>query len=141
MHLGPSPATLRERENVMRTIASVAAVLCVLSAPSFAATDLLGTLPSGSVTVTNWYKQSVYNPDNSKIGKVDDVLVDTSGKATALMVGVGGFLGAGEKDVAVPFDAVHLTKKDNSWYLVMDATKDTLKSAAGYKYDSGTTSW
>ena len=125
----------------MRTTTSVAALLCVLSAPCFAATDLTGALPTGSVTVTNWYKQSVYSPDNTKIGKVDDVLVDNSGKVTTLMVGVGGFLGAGEKDVAVPFDAVHLTKKDNSWYLTMDTTKDSLKSAPGYKYDSDTTTW
>jgi hypothetical protein len=47
-----------------------------------------------------------------------DVLVDQSGKATALIIGVGGFLGAGEKDVAVPFNAVQFTNKNNNkWYL------------------------
>ena len=54
----------------------------------------------------------------------------------ALIVGVGGFLGAGEKDVAVPFEAVHPTMKDKKWWLVMNTTKDSLKSAAGFKYDS-----
>jgi PRC-barrel domain len=65
-----------------------------------------------------------------------DVLVDQSGKATALIIGVGGFLGAGEKDVAVPFNAVQFTNKNNNkWYLVMNATKDALKDAKGFKYD------
>ena len=42
----------------------------------------------------------------------------------------------GEKDVAVPFDAVQVTTKDNNkYYLVMNATKDALKSAKGFKYD------
>ena len=51
-------------------------------------------------------------------------------------------LGAGEKDVAVPFDSVRVTNKNNSkWYLVMNATKDELKGAPGFKYDSDTTSW
>ena len=46
-----------------------------------------------------------------------DVLVDRAGKATALIIGVGGFLGMGEKDVAVPFDAVQVTSKDNNkWF-------------------------
>ena len=57
------------------------------------------------------------------------------------MVGVGGFLGIGEKDVAVPFDAVRVTKKSNDWYLVMDATKDGLKNAQGYEYNKTTTTW
>ena len=47
---------------------------------------------------------------------------------------VGGFLGAGEKDVAVPFEAVHPTMKDKKWWLVMNTTKDSLKSAPGFKY-------
>jgi hypothetical protein len=55
---------------------------------------------------------------------------------------VGGFLGAGEKDVAVPFDAIRITTKDNNkWYLVMNATKDELKSAPGFKYDKDSTTW
>jgi hypothetical protein len=52
-----------------------------------------------------------------------------------------GFLGAGEKDVAVPFEAVHPTMKDKKWWLVMNTTKDSLKSAPGFKYDSDTTTW
>jgi hypothetical protein len=34
------------------------------------------------------------------------VLVDRSGKINAVILGVGGILGAGEKDIAVPFEAV-----------------------------------
>jgi len=104
--------------------------------------QVLTAVPMDSVTVSNWYKQSVYDPSDAKVGAVNDVLVDKGGKITALIVGVGGFLGAGEKDVAVPFDAVRVTTKDNNkWYLVMNATKDGLKAAPGYKYDKGMTTW
>ena len=93
--------------------------------------------PAGqSTTVTHWYKQNVYDPADNKIGEIMDVLVDRDGKITALIVGVGGFLGMGEKDVAVPFNSVRTTTKDNNkWYLVMNSTKDALKSAWGLKYD------
>ena len=101
----------------------------------------MSSLPSDSWTITNYYKQDVYDKSKSTVGKIDDVLIDKSGKITTLMVGVGGFLGIGEKDVALPFAAVKSEKKDNKWYLTVDETKDSLKTAAGYKYDSSTTTW
>jgi sporulation protein YlmC with PRC-barrel domain len=106
------------------------------------AAQIMPTIPNEAVTVTHWYKQNVYDPADNKIGEVMDVLVDKSGKATALIIGVGGFLGAGEKDVAVPFEAVRTTQKgDNKWYLVMNSTKDALKNAKGFKYDRNAMTW
>jgi sporulation protein YlmC with PRC-barrel domain len=102
----------------------------------------MSTIPADSVTITHWYKQNVYDPNDNKIGEIEDVLVDRSGKATGLIIGVGGFLGAGEKDVAVPFNAVQVTNKNNNkWYLVMNATKDSLKNAKGFKYDRNAMTW
>jgi sporulation protein YlmC with PRC-barrel domain len=49
---------------------------------------------------------NIYGADHQKIGDVNDVLVDHQGKAEAVVIGVGGFLGIGEKDVAVPFSAI-----------------------------------
>src|SRR4030081_2091444 len=103
--------------------------------------QIMTSIPSDAVTVTHWYKQNVYDPNDSKIGEIMDVLTDRSGKATALIVGVGGFLGAGEKDVAVPFSAVKHTMKDRKIYLTMDTTKDALKAAPGFKYDREKTTW
>ena len=116
------------------------AIVAAVATPAFAA-ETMSSLPSDSWTITNYYKQDVYDKGQNTVGKIDDVLMDKSGKITALMVGVGGFLGVGEKDVALPFDAVHTEKKDNKWYLTVAETKDSLKNAAGYKYDSSTTTW
>jgi hypothetical protein len=101
----------------------------------------LSSLPADAKTITNYYKQAVYDPSDNKIGDVADLLVDKDGKISAVLIGVGGFLGIGEKDVAVPFDALQLTQKNNKWYLVMNATKDELKNAPGFKYDRAKTSW
>ena len=106
------------------------------------AAQILATVPANSVTMIHWYKQNVYDPGDNKIGEIMDVLVDREGKATALIIGVGGFLGMGEKDVAVPFNAVHaMTKDNNKWYLVMNSTKDALKNAKGFKYDRTNMTW
>jgi sporulation protein YlmC with PRC-barrel domain len=103
---------------------------------------MLTTVPADNMTVTHWYKQNVYDPSDSKIGEIMDVLVDHEGKIGVLIVGVGGFVGVGEKDVAVPFNAVQFKAKDNNkWYPVMNTTKDALKTAPGYKYDRTTMTW
>jgi sporulation protein YlmC with PRC-barrel domain len=119
----------------------IGAALAVATTTAFAAGEVMTSVPSQSVTVTDWYKQSVYDTQNNKIGDVKDVLVDSDGRINALILSVGGFLGAGEKDVAVKFDAVKKTEKDNSVRLTMNANKDDLKSAPGLKYDKQSTSW
>jgi sporulation protein YlmC with PRC-barrel domain len=110
--------------------------------PPGPAAQILPSIPANAMTVTHWYKQSVYDPSDSKIGEIMDVLVNRDGKVVALIVGVGGFLGMGEKDIAVPFKAVQFRTKDsNKWYPVMNTTKDVLKNARGYKYDRSATTW
>src|SRR3954451_304710 len=104
--------------------------------------QIMTTVPQNAMTVTHWYKQNVYDPSDNKIGEIMDVLIDKTGKVTGLIIGVGGFLGMGEKDVAVSFDAVKVTSKDNNkWYLVMNSNKDALKSAKGFKYDRNAMTW
>jgi sporulation protein YlmC with PRC-barrel domain len=48
----------------------------------------------------------VYGPNKEKVGDINEVLIDRNGKAEAIVIGVGGFLGIGEKNVALPFSAV-----------------------------------
>ena len=56
----------------------------------------------------------VLGPDNAHIGDVDDVLFDKSGKVHALIVGVGGFLGIGEKNVAIDMGAFQMVPADTA---------------------------
>jgi sporulation protein YlmC with PRC-barrel domain len=104
-------------------------------------TKIMTDVPPNSMPVTNYYKQNVYDPGNNKIGDVDDVLLGTDGKINALVIGVGGFLGIGEKHVIVPFTAVKADRKDNKWQLTMNSTKDELKAAPGFKYDRTNAVW
>ena len=102
---------------------------------------IMTDVPPNSMPITSLYKQNVYDPGNNKIGEVDDVLLGSDGKVNALVIGVGGFLGIGEKHVIVPFSAVKADRKDNKWQLVMNSTKDELKAAPGFKYDRSNSVW
>jgi sporulation protein YlmC with PRC-barrel domain len=104
-------------------------------------TKIMTDVPPNTMLISNYYKQNVYDPSNNKIGDVDDVLLGSDGKITALVIGVGGFLGIGEKHVIVPFTAVKADRKDNKMQLVMNSSKDELKAAPGFKYDRTNTVW
>jgi sporulation protein YlmC with PRC-barrel domain len=131
----------------MKTLALTAAGLLIASSvalaqqPSAGQGGVMTSIPASSRTVTDWYKQNVYDPKDEKIGEIMDVLVSPSGQIDAAIVGVGGFLGAGEKDVAVSFNAIKATKKNDKTYLTLDTTKDALKTAPGFKYDRQSTTW
>jgi sporulation protein YlmC with PRC-barrel domain len=51
---------------------------------------------------TNLRGTRVYGANNENIGEINDVLISRSGQVAAVIIGVGGFLGIGQKDVAVP---------------------------------------
>jgi len=92
------------------------AVAALLAGPAMAQTTA-PTQPAGSGQVMTQMPPDlmrgsrlmgidVYGADNQKIGDIDEVLVDRQGKIHGLVVGVGGFLGIGQKDVAIPFEQV-----------------------------------
>src|SRR5262245_44487122 len=114
-----------------RTLGAALLAAGLLSTAAYADTGTLTTVPAQSVTVTNWYKQNVYDPADKQIGEVRDVLVTKDGTVSALIISVGGFLGIGSKDVAVPFSAVQQKTKDNKPYLSLDTTKEALTNAPG----------
>jgi sporulation protein YlmC with PRC-barrel domain len=108
---------------------------------AIAETTVLTNLPSPARTITDLYKQDVYDASNKEIGEVEDVLLSDDGRVVGLIVGVGGFLGIGEKHVAVPYEAVKRTTKDGKVYLTLDAKADDLRAAPGFKYDRGSMTW
>ncbi|MGN6572703.1 MAG: PRC-barrel domain-containing protein [Pseudolabrys sp.] len=80
---------------------------------------------------------SVYGPDNKSIGSIDDLIVDEKGAIKAAVIGVGGFLGVGQKDVAVPFEAMKIQRKQNSSSIekiTVTYTKDQLSNAPKFAY-------
>jgi hypothetical protein len=72
---------------------------------------------------------TVYSPQNEAIGDVNDVILTRDGAVDGVVVGVGGFLGIGEKDVAIKMDRIKLTETDNGVQLVLEATKEELAAA------------
>lgn len=60
----------------------------------------------GQMRTADLRDADIYTSDNQKVGDIDDVLLNAQGQIVAVVVGVGGFLGIGEKKVAIPFESL-----------------------------------
>jgi sporulation protein YlmC with PRC-barrel domain len=103
----------------------------VVNEQAAAATDEK-LVPETPTLATAFIGRSVYSsedPESETIGDVNDLIIDDSGAITAAVVGVGGFLGIGEKDVAVPFDELQVVERDGEIRLIYAATREQLEAA------------
>jgi sporulation protein YlmC with PRC-barrel domain len=104
--------------------------------------DKAGSVESGnSITLSEFYNQNVYDAHDNKIGSVRDGLLDQTGQVTAVILGVGGALGIGARDVSVPFNAIQVKIRDGKRYLVTATSKEALQEAPAYTYDRALGQW
>lgn len=90
------------------------------------------------IAASTYIGQSVYNASDESIGEINDVIFTKDGSVEAAVIGVGGFLGIGEKNVAVPLDTITVADVPNSDDLKLTTaeTADTLKAAPEFKTKS-----
>ncbi|PKA39554.1 photosystem reaction center subunit H [Rhizobium sullae] len=87
------------------------------------------------ISANSYIGQSVYNGQNESIGSVNDLIMKKDGGLVAAVIGVGGFIGIGEKNVAVPMDKITVAQntQDGSLKLTTSETVDSLKAAPEFK--------
>lgn len=99
------------------------------------ATVTYGQATAGQILATSLIGKAVHadaNNTSDSIGTVNDVVMSRDGKAEALVIGVGGLLGIGEKDVAVSFDQVRWIEQGGVSWLIVPLTKDQLEAAPSF---------
>ena len=75
--------------------------------------------------------KAVYNDAKQKVGTVDDLIITPEKSVSYAIIGVGGFLGMGKHDVAIP---VNQLKADQDRIILPGATKDALKAMPKFEY-------
>ena len=83
-------------------LAAVAVMSMFVSTAAFAQTQTASD--KGQWQASKLIHMNVYNDQNEKIGDIKELMLDKNGKVNTVAIGVGGFLGMGERDVAVKFD-------------------------------------
>jgi hypothetical protein len=79
----------------------------------------------------------VVNAANETIGDINELVLGKDGKVAAVIIGVGGFLGIGEREVAVSFNSLQMRRdQNNNLNLVLNATKDVLNDAPAWRWET-----
>ncbi|RWF55250.1 MAG: PRC-barrel domain containing protein [Mesorhizobium sp.] len=130
---------------MIRTLLTTTALAALLATGAYAQTAttpaptqdpaVQDTVPAAPVAraegslVTNIIGESVYNgtgDDAENIGNVDDVVFDENGQAKSVIIGVGGFLGIGAKNVAFDYNKLEWAERNGDRWLIAQTTKDEL---------------
>ena len=95
------------------------------------------SIPNSDELSSNVVGLDVYNNENKNIGQIKDIAINPHGRTQAFILSVGGFLGMGDRYVAVnPSDVkVSYNNSDKKWHATMNATADQLKAAPEFKYN------
>ena len=137
-----------------RAIGLAASLMLAAAAPTLAQTTPTppttpppAASPSGQ---TLWYSHQademraskligtkVVNTANETIGDINEIVLGKDGKVAAVIIGVGGFLGMGEREVAVNFESLRMSRdSNNNLILTANTTKDALKGAPEWRWDT-----
>lgn len=146
-----------------RTIIAAASVLALMTGSAIAQSQsstapATGNPAAGGPTATNMNQtgqtnltggqmasaenlmgKNVYGKDNEKVGEVEDVIIDASGQAKQLVISSGGFLGIGEKQIAVDYNQAQWDQQQNRIHL-SGMSRDDVKTMPEFKYSDTTTS-
>jgi sporulation protein YlmC with PRC-barrel domain len=138
-------------------LATAVAISMLVSTVALAQTQTASD--KGQWQASKLIHMNVYNAQNEKIGDIKELMLDKNGKINIVAIGVGGFLGMGERDVAIKFDrlkwsnepvkstssgattttgsAQSQANRDRNYpdHAVLDATKDQLKAMPQFDYN------
>lgn len=147
---------------MIRTLLATTAIATLLSTGAFAQTTAPATTDPAAAPATeaapadaaetpgpepveghlasNIIGENVYNgvaDDAESIGTVNDIVLGADGQAALVVVGVGGFLGLGEKDVALEYDSLEWAQReDGSTWLVASTTREQLEQQEAFDRDA-----
>lgn len=124
--------------NLLLTTAALVMVALPLAAdaqttPPANPAPAAATAPSpGGADARNLIGRNIQNPQNETIGEINSVHIDSAGKVESVIVGVGGFLNIGEREVALRWSELQVAQNGDK--VVANMTKDQLKALPEYKY-------
>jgi hypothetical protein len=90
-------------------------------------------MPMDKISAEDIVGTTVYGANDANVGEIGDVVLTQDGKVDAVVIDVGGFLGVGEKQVAIGMDKLSfMTDKDGNKYLYTNFSKEQLEAQVAY---------
>ncbi len=99
-----------------------------------ASSPFLTKQDASEILAANLIGQPVLDADNESIGEVTDLITDKGGRIRALLIGAGGFLGIGQKDLAIRYRDITVTRDENDDLIIKaNVTKEMVAQAPDYE--------
>ena len=98
-------------------------------------TDKADAMHVGATLASDLIGSAVYgseNKDADMIGDINDIVITPEGEVASVIIGVGGFLGIGEKDVAVEYDTIKWVDRDGERWIVANMSREQLEAAPAF---------
>jgi sporulation protein YlmC with PRC-barrel domain len=122
-------------KSTLTAVAALAIAISPLAAqtPSQSAVTFVNQQSQSEVLGSDFIGTPVTAKEGQQIGKISNLVFDQDGRIELAVIGVGGFLGIGEKEVAVPFESLKADVANNKNVFVIDSTKEELQAAPSFK--------
>ena len=131
-----SPVTPREPESAIRSRLPATQTATEREIPNVVprveSRGYLNAAPRNSIRASELMGVEVRTLNDEEVGVVSDLVFDDKGQLVGVVVGVGGFLGIGEKDVAIGWDDISISSTPDDKSLQMNQTLASLRSAPRY---------
>lgn len=118
------------------TLTAVAALMIAISPLAAETTAPVNFVPEqnqSEVLGTDFIGTQVVSKDKQPLGKIANLVFDQNGRIELAVLSIGGFLGIGDKEVAIPFAALTSDQLNKKHVFLIDLTKDQLKAAPAFK--------
>ncbi len=93
----------------------------------------LDSAPPNGMQASELIGTDLKTSGEESVGEIGDLIIDQDGQVVAVVVSVGGFLGMGEKHVAIDWNKVQMSSNQDDRDLRVDVTRDELESAPGFE--------
>lgn len=124
-----------KKTNIYRTmLVAGLAIAPVAATTSASALSFVATQGGGEQSTASVIGLPVENNAGDKLGDINYLVLDNTGKISTAVIGVGGFLGVGEKNIGIPYNELSFTEKNGRRIATVDATKETLTNAPSYTW-------
>lgn len=117
---------------MIRTLMTTTALAALIATSSIAQDAMMFKADESNMLGTKFIGMEVYSGQGEEaesIGEIDDIVLNPEGQVDAVIIGVGGFLGIGEKKVAIPFDQIEMTEAEGKDRLSANLSREQLEGA------------
>lgn len=122
------------RNTVFAAMLATTTAIAGVNAAEQQSIEFFQTQSATQMMASQYIGQTVKGPSGKELGDINNLVMNSDGNVEAAVIGVGGFLGVGEKNVAIPFENItQKTDENGELFILVNLSKQQLETAPVFK--------